>query len=93
MRGVLLSLAFAFLVSAAVPAYVAASSIVRVSPMVVALQAQEPTKSIEINVNDHGGRVWYRNPVWIAIGVIALVVLVLVVALIARGGGPTIIKE
>ena len=38
---------------------------------------------MDINVNHGGGR-RYRSPMWIAIGAIALVVVLLMVVLIAR---------
>jgi hypothetical protein len=62
---------------------------------VVAAAAQEsaaPKAELDVNIHRSGGG-WWVNPVWIAIGVIALVVLVLIVAMIARGGGTTIVKE
>ena len=49
--------------------------------------------SIDIDVNRRGGGAWWNNPMWIAIGVIGLVLLVVIVAMIARGGGTTVIKE
>jgi hypothetical protein len=64
--------------------------------MVVALQTganANPVKDITVDVNVNHGHAWYRSPVWIAIGVIAVVLLVVIVAMISRGGGTTIIKE
>lgn len=96
MRGFLLSLGFAMLVSSAAPAQAARStiapSLVQASP-VYALQV--PDKKIEITVGDRGVSArWYRNPVWIAIGVLAVIVLLLLVILAVRGGGgTTIIRE
>jgi len=50
-------------------------------------------KKIDITIGERGG-VWYRSPVWIAIGVLALIVLLLIVVLLARGGGgTTIVKD
>jgi hypothetical protein len=46
---------------------------------------------IDINKGGGGGRAWYANPVWIAIGGIALVVLVLLVVTVSKGGGGTTI--
>ncbi|HEX5069778.1 MAG TPA: hypothetical protein VFV78_06130 [Vicinamibacterales bacterium] len=46
--------------------------------------AQVPPINVEIN---RGGRAWYASPVWVAIGVIALVVVVMLIAMAARGGG------
>lgn len=63
---------------------------------VVAAQQQQPVTpkaEIDIHVNRSGGGAWWRSPVWIAIGVIALVLLVVIIALIARGGGTTVIKD
>src|SRR5215510_5542861 len=64
---------------------------------VVAAQQQTPAPQGKIDVNidvrKGGGGVWWNNPVWIAIGIIALVLLVVIVAMIARGGGTTVIKE
>ena len=97
MRGLLLSLAFAVTVALAAPAAHAARaskiapSLEKAAP-VYALQI--PDKKIEITVGDRGGSVrWYRNPVWIAIGVLALIVLVLLIIIAARGGGTTIIRD
>ena len=54
---------------------------------------QVPSGELNVDINtDGGGGAWWSNPVWIAIGVIALVVLVLAIALSNRGG-TTIIKE
>jgi uncharacterized membrane protein len=33
------------------------------------------------------------NPIWIAIGVIALVLLIVIIAMAARGSGTTVIKD
>ncbi len=38
--------------------------------------------------------VWYTNPLWITIGVIAALVIILLIALATRGGGTTtVIRE
>lgn len=65
---------------------------------VVAAQQQPgtpatPKAQVDINVNRNGGHGWWASPTWIAIGVLALVLLIVIVALIARGGGgPTVIR-
>jgi hypothetical protein len=53
-----------------------------------------PKAEVDINVNRHGGGRWYASPVWIAIGVLALIVIVLLIVLAARsgGGGTTIVR-
>jgi hypothetical protein len=48
---------------------------------------------VDINVNKGGdGRRWYANPVWIAIGALAFVVLLLVIFMAGRGGGTTVVR-
>jgi hypothetical protein len=60
--------------------------------LVLAL-SQAPQMPSEVNVDiDAGGGAWYTDPVWIAIGVVALVIIVLAVALSNRGG-TTVIKD
>lgn len=54
---------------------------------------QEAPQPPQINVEvDRDGRAWYASPVWIAIGVLALVVLVMVIVGASRGGGTTVVK-
>jgi hypothetical protein len=62
--------------------------------LVTALQL--PDKKIDVTIGEHGGAAWYRSPVWIAIGVLALIVLVMLIVMMTRsggGGGTTIIRE
>ena len=61
-------------------------------PTTVALQTaqpapQTPKAQVDINVNHHGGGRWYASPVWIAIGVLALIVILLLIVVATRGGG------
>src|SRR5215467_1092549 len=77
------------LTPSAVPSMSAASAVFAV---------QVPDKKIEVTVGEQrsGGGVWYRSPVWIAIGAIALIVFVMLIVLLTRtggGGGTTIIRE
>jgi hypothetical protein len=73
-------------------------SAIQISGASIAAQEQQPAApatpktDIDINVN-HGGRTWYANPVWIAIGAIAVVLVIVLIATVARGGGTTVIKE
>lgn len=70
------------------PAVVQPGAVLVVQAYTIALQAPEPQKEVKADIDiDRGGGRWYANPVWIAIGVIALVVLVLLIALAVRGGG------
>jgi hypothetical protein len=54
---------------------------------------QPPSGQLEVDINTNEGGAWYTSPMWIAIGVIALVLLILLVVVAARGGGTTVIKE
>jgi hypothetical protein len=55
--------------------------------------AQEPGAklNVDISVNKSGGR-WYANPVWIAIGGLAVLVFIALIVMAARGGGTTVVK-
>lgn len=72
--------------SAAVPAVALANS------GYVLAADQQPSGQLDINVDVNQGE-WWANPVWIAVGVIALVLLVVIITMAARGGGTTIIKD
>lgn len=50
-----------------------------------------PQINVEINKGG-GGRAWYQNPVWIAIGALAFVLLVVLIVMAAKGGGTTVLK-
>ena len=57
----------------------------------VLAMAQQPGQySIDIDVNS-ADAAWWTNPLWIGIGVVALVLLVVIIALAVRGGA-TVIK-
>src|SRR5947207_1334970 len=100
MRAVLLSLVLTFGLAAAASAHqpaAAPSGPLAISQGAPVYAFQVPDRRIDINIGDRGGTVvWYRNPVWVAIGVIAIVLLLLIVVLALRsggGGGTTIIRE
>lgn len=50
---------------------------------------QPPQINVEVN---RGGRAWYANPVWIAIGAVALLVVIALIVAASRGGGTTVVK-
>ena len=52
-----------------------------------------PKLDVEINVNKGGGggTNWYANPIWIAFGGLALLVLVALIVMAGRGG-TTVVK-
>ena len=54
---------------------------------------QQPTARLEVDIDTDDGGAWYTSPVWIAIGVIALVLLILLIVMATRGGGTTIVRE
>jgi hypothetical protein len=59
----------------------------------LAMEQQPGQYSVDIDVDTQGAD-WWANPLWIGIGVVALLVLVVIVALAVRGGGgTTVIKE
>ncbi len=60
-----------------------------------AAQQQPPAQGkldVNVNVGHNNGGVWWQSPMWMAIGGIALVLLIVIVAMIARGGGTTVVK-
>jgi hypothetical protein len=102
MRAVLFGIALALGLAIAIPAQVSAldvssTAIDAVSSTTVAaadFQPEGKDLKVDINVNRGGGGRWYANPVWMAIGGLAvLVVLVLLVMAVRGGGGTTIVKE
>jgi len=64
-------------------------------PALALAQGQPAQGKIDVNINTHssGGAAWWTNPIWIAIGVIALVLLIVIIVMAARGSGTTVIKE
>lgn len=97
MRGILMSLVLAGAFAVAAPATPSAS-VVAATPTISAIAPvyalQVPDKKIEITVGDRDGSVrWYRNPLWIAIGVLAVIMILLLIVLAARGGGTTVIRD
>ena len=64
-------------------------------PVLALAQGQPAQGRLDVNINTHsgGGGVWWQSPVWIAIGVIALVLFIMLIVMATRGGGTTIVKE
>lgn len=79
--------------STAAPLVVAAAS--HGSYTLTADDQQQPGGKLDVNVdvNRGGGGAWYTNPLWIAIGVIALILLIVLIVMASRGGGTTIVRE
>ena len=96
MRGILLSLAFVTAAAIAAP-QAASAPLVSGGSMISAaaadLQSVPKDVNIDINVN-RGGGTWYKNPLWVGIGALAVIMLLLLIVLAARGsGGTTIVKD
>jgi hypothetical protein len=53
--------------------------------------APQPPK-IDVDINTDSGAVWYRQPIWIALGAVALIVVVAMLVMAGRGGGTTIVR-
>lgn len=54
-----------------------------------------PAPSIDVDITERTvGGDWWANPIWIGVGIVALILLIVIVALATRGGGgTTIIRE
>jgi hypothetical protein len=65
---------------------------VTVQAMAQQPDAPSPPARIDVDISDSDG-VWYTNPVWLALGAIALVVLVLLIVSASRSGGTTVVKD
>ena len=59
---------------------------------VVVAAAQQPTGQLEVDIDTDGGAAWWSNPIWIGIGVIALIALIAIIMAASRGG-TTVVKE
>jgi hypothetical protein len=94
MRFLLASAVVLLMLTGVIPTPAPAVAMVGGPTIVAAAQQQPAAPKAEVDINLHrSGGGWWANPVWIAIGAVALVVLILLVAMIFRGGGTTIIKE
>jgi hypothetical protein len=57
-------------------------------------QQGQPTPPIQVDVQtDRGAGAWYTSPVWIAIGVLAVIVILLLIIMAGRGGGTTVVRD
>ena len=53
-----------------------------------------PSGKIDVDIDlNRGSAAWWTNPIWLAIGGLAIVVLILMIAMMMRGSGTTIVKE
>lgn len=67
-------------------------------PYLVASAVQDPAPpaqptggdvKVDINLGSDGATVWYTDPMWIVLGVAAVIVVVALIAMASRGGGGT----
>ena len=64
-------------------------------PVFALAQGQPVQGKIDVDINTHSGGsgAWWTSPVWMAIGAIALILLILIIVMASRGSGTTVIKE
>jgi hypothetical protein len=93
MRHVLLSMMLSAVVALAVPARSSAlpshAAGIGSAPS-VSLQADQPTKGVNVDINVNrtgGGGRWWRSPAFIGIAIVGGVLVLLLLVLVARGGG------
>ena len=70
---------------------ITAVAITPAAHVVAAVLNQDPKVDVTIRTNDSRGA-WYTQPVWIAIGVIALVVIILLAVVAGRRNTTTVVK-
>lgn len=57
------------------------------------LALDQPSGTLDVNIDlSEGGGDWWANPIWIGIGVVAVLLILVLVVMAARGGGTTVIK-
>lgn len=59
---------------------------------VTATRAVALVQEAQIKVETNDGGAWYTQPVWIAIGIIALVLIVVLITMAGRGRDTTVVK-
>lgn len=79
----LLSLGLVASASVVVPTVVDGSAVVAAM--------QQPTGQLEVDI-DNGGGAWWTNPLWIGIGIVALIAIIAVIVAASRGG-TTVVKD
>lgn len=82
-----LLMVFGLVASASVAVPVVAAD----SGYVAAAAAQQPTGELDVDIAVDDGE-WYANPVWIGIGIVALIALIAIIVAASRGG-TTVVKD
>jgi hypothetical protein len=55
--------------------------------------SSQPSGQAKVDIDiHHSGNAWWNSPTWLAIGGLAVVVLVVLVIMATRGGGTTIVR-
>lgn len=56
---------------------------------------QPPKAEVKVDIGEHRDTVWYTDPVWLALGGIALLIVIVLAVMAARGGdrgGTTVVR-
>jgi hypothetical protein len=54
--------------------------------------AQAPSGQLEIDIDTDGDGAWWTSPLWIGIGIVALIAVIALIVAAMRGGGTTVVK-
>lgn len=54
--------------------------------------ASQPAPQVDVQIRHDDVRAWYFSPVWVAIGAIALVVLITLIVVATRGRETTVVR-
>ena len=55
--------------------------------LAVTQDPQPPKAEVKIDIKDDRGTVWYMDPLYLALGAIALLIVIVLAVMAARGGG------
>jgi DMSO/TMAO reductase YedYZ heme-binding membrane subunit len=80
--------------ASATPAHITVSAVkaIAVPASFVATTAAIQDAKLEVKVDDNRGGAWYTQPVWIAIGIVALVLIILLIISAGRRDTTTVVK-
>ncbi|HJU72791.1 MAG TPA: hypothetical protein VJ717_03525 [Gemmatimonadaceae bacterium] len=63
--------------------------------MTVVQQTAQPQTEVKVDLDTNDDRVWFTDPVWLAVGAIALLVVIVLAVMASRGGsngGTTVVR-
>ena len=80
--------------ASATPSQITVSAVkaIAVPASYVAATAAIQDAKLEVKVDDNRGGAWYTQPVWIAIGIVALVLIILLIISAGRRDTTTVVK-